>query len=271
MRVFVAGATGAIGTRLVPQLVERGHEVLGTSRSAEKGARLTGARRRTGGSRRARSRRREEGGARRAPGRDRPPGERALRHERLQALRPQLRPDQPAADGRNRRSARGRPRGGRRAVRRPELRRLAVRPGRRPGEDGGRPARPDPGAGHARDARGDPAPRAGGDGRRGHRTPLRRLLRLPRRRAARDRAQAAIPRGRRRRRNLVVRPPRGRGRRDRARRSSKARAGSTTSSTTSPRPSGSGCPHWPPRSTPSLPGTCRGGSPASSQARAASC
>jgi nucleoside-diphosphate-sugar epimerase len=40
MRVFVAGATGAIGTRLVPQLVERGHEVLGTSRSAEKGARL---------------------------------------------------------------------------------------------------------------------------------------------------------------------------------------------------------------------------------------
>jgi nucleoside-diphosphate-sugar epimerase len=33
MRVFVAGASGAIGTRLVPQLVERGHEVLGTHRS----------------------------------------------------------------------------------------------------------------------------------------------------------------------------------------------------------------------------------------------
>jgi 2-alkyl-3-oxoalkanoate reductase len=36
MRVFVAGATGAIGTRLVPQLVDRGHEVVGTSRSAGK-------------------------------------------------------------------------------------------------------------------------------------------------------------------------------------------------------------------------------------------
>ncbi len=36
MRVFVAGATGAIGTRLVPQLVDRGHEVIGTSTSTEK-------------------------------------------------------------------------------------------------------------------------------------------------------------------------------------------------------------------------------------------
>jgi nucleoside-diphosphate-sugar epimerase len=33
MRVFIAGASGAIGTRLVPQLVERGHEVVGTYRS----------------------------------------------------------------------------------------------------------------------------------------------------------------------------------------------------------------------------------------------
>jgi 2-alkyl-3-oxoalkanoate reductase len=36
MRVFVAGASGAIGTRLVSQLVARGHEVIGTSRSARK-------------------------------------------------------------------------------------------------------------------------------------------------------------------------------------------------------------------------------------------
>jgi nucleoside-diphosphate-sugar epimerase len=33
MRVFVAGASGAIGSRLVPQLIDRGHEVIGTSRS----------------------------------------------------------------------------------------------------------------------------------------------------------------------------------------------------------------------------------------------
>ena len=33
MRVFVVGASGAIGGRLVPQLIDRGHEVIGTSRS----------------------------------------------------------------------------------------------------------------------------------------------------------------------------------------------------------------------------------------------
>jgi 2-alkyl-3-oxoalkanoate reductase len=41
MRVFVAGASGAIGSRLVPQLVERGHDVVGSSRSREKSDRLT--------------------------------------------------------------------------------------------------------------------------------------------------------------------------------------------------------------------------------------
>jgi nucleoside-diphosphate-sugar epimerase len=40
MRVFVAGASGAIGTRLVPQLIERGHEVIGSSRSPGKAERL---------------------------------------------------------------------------------------------------------------------------------------------------------------------------------------------------------------------------------------
>src|SRR4051794_36396268 len=36
MRVFVAGATGAIGRRLVPKLVERGHEVVATTSRREK-------------------------------------------------------------------------------------------------------------------------------------------------------------------------------------------------------------------------------------------
>jgi nucleoside-diphosphate-sugar epimerase len=40
MRVFVAGASGAIGTRLVPQLIERGHEVIGTFRSPGNAERL---------------------------------------------------------------------------------------------------------------------------------------------------------------------------------------------------------------------------------------
>jgi len=34
MRIFVAGATGVIGRRLVPMLVEAGHEVVGTTRTA---------------------------------------------------------------------------------------------------------------------------------------------------------------------------------------------------------------------------------------------
>ena len=40
MRVFVAGASGAIGTRLVPQLIDRGYEVIGTSRSAGNAERI---------------------------------------------------------------------------------------------------------------------------------------------------------------------------------------------------------------------------------------
>jgi nucleoside-diphosphate-sugar epimerase len=40
MRVLVVGASGAIGTRLIPQLTDRGHEVIGSSRSAGKAGRL---------------------------------------------------------------------------------------------------------------------------------------------------------------------------------------------------------------------------------------
>jgi len=40
MRVFVAGASGAIGKRLVPQLVERGYEVVGAFRNPEHAERV---------------------------------------------------------------------------------------------------------------------------------------------------------------------------------------------------------------------------------------
>src|SRR3954453_22079255 len=40
MRVFVAGASGAIGIRLVPQLIDAGHEVIGTFRSPGNAERL---------------------------------------------------------------------------------------------------------------------------------------------------------------------------------------------------------------------------------------
>jgi len=36
MRVFVAGASGAIGKRLVPALVAAGHEVTGSTRKPAK-------------------------------------------------------------------------------------------------------------------------------------------------------------------------------------------------------------------------------------------
>jgi nucleoside-diphosphate-sugar epimerase len=41
MKIFVAGATGFVGSRLIPLLVDRGHQVVGTTRSAAKADRLT--------------------------------------------------------------------------------------------------------------------------------------------------------------------------------------------------------------------------------------
>jgi nucleoside-diphosphate-sugar epimerase len=43
MRVFVAGATGAIGRPLLPKLVAAGHEVTGTTRSEERAEAIRGA------------------------------------------------------------------------------------------------------------------------------------------------------------------------------------------------------------------------------------
>ena len=36
MRIFLAGASGAIGRRLTPLLIAAGHEVTGTTRSVDK-------------------------------------------------------------------------------------------------------------------------------------------------------------------------------------------------------------------------------------------
>jgi nucleoside-diphosphate-sugar epimerase len=43
MRVFVTGATGAVGTYLVPHLIQRGHQVIGATRSPDKLDTLTRA------------------------------------------------------------------------------------------------------------------------------------------------------------------------------------------------------------------------------------
>ena len=43
MRIFVAGATGALGSRLVPMLVEHGHDVVGMTRSRPERVRELGA------------------------------------------------------------------------------------------------------------------------------------------------------------------------------------------------------------------------------------
>ena len=43
MRVFLAGATGAIGKRLVPLLIQAGHSVTGTTRSVQKAEELRAA------------------------------------------------------------------------------------------------------------------------------------------------------------------------------------------------------------------------------------
>ena len=43
MRVFLAGAAGAIGRRLLPLLIGAGHQVTGTTRLAETGKELARA------------------------------------------------------------------------------------------------------------------------------------------------------------------------------------------------------------------------------------
>jgi hypothetical protein len=148
-------------------------------------------------------------GRRRFPTRcDRPPGDRARRPQRPEALRPKLCADESAPHGRHGRAARRCAQGQCRPRHRAELHELALRTRRRTDQDRGRSARPHAGAVDAAEPRGDPASRAGSRRRGRSGAPLRRLLRLPRRRSARARAQATVPDRRRRRRHLVIRAPR---------------------------------------------------------------
>ena len=138
------------------------------------------ARRNARGGRRARPGRRRAGGGPGAAGRDRPPDDRDRSVVQPAPHGARLRHHQPAAHRGHRPSARGRARGGGPALRRAELRSLAVRAYGGHGEVRGRPARHDAARPGAHDARRDQVPGEGRDERRldrGHRAPLRRLLR----------------------------------------------------------------------------------------------
>ena len=166
MRVLVAGATGAIGQQLVPQLVAPGHQVTATTRSPAKAAGL-----RELGAEPAVVDGLDAMAVGEAVARAEPEvvihqmtatgGRFDLRHfDRTFAATNELRTagtDHLLAAATRR---------GRAPRHRPELHRLAEHPDRRPGEDRGRPARPGSAGGPAGDARGDQVPGAGGPARR---------------------------------------------------------------------------------------------------------
>ena len=208
MRIFIAGATGAVGKRLVPLLVASGHEVVGTTRIGRR-RRVPSRARRTSRSCSTRSTRQLSA----APSRRRSRTSSSTRRPPCRAARELAQPrrgvrgDEPAADRGHRQPA-GRCEGVRREkVRRPELRRLAVRErgiGRQ-GRGGRRSIRP---AGERRaEHGGDPSPRGHGcraEATRRDRAPLRRFLRagdVARRgwRACHGDPQAPVPDRRRRR------------------------------------------------------------------------
>ena len=260
MRVFVAGASGAIGTRLVPQLIDR--RARGDRHPGRPGA--------------------PNGCARSAPSRSR-----SICSTRAPCARPCSRPSPTRSSTRRplwrtcaspgtSTAASRRPTGcGPRAPTRcwpPRARRasrrfvaqsfasLPLRARGRAGQDRGRPARPHPAGVDARDARRDAPSRRGGHRRRRDRASLRRLLRRRQRRADRACAQAAVPDRRRRRRRLLVRSTSTTRLQRPCSRSNTTARRSTTSSTTSPPRCANGCPCWRTRSAPSRPVTSRSGS-----------
>ena len=157
MRILVAGATGAVGLQLVPQLIAAGHSVVGTTRTPAKAEII----KRMGAEPAI------------ADGLDAPAIRAAViaakpdvvidqmtdlgGGHRSPAFRPRLRHHQPVAHGRHRFPAGGRTRGRRETFHRPELLRLDLRPRRRSDQDGGRCAGSRSAGGTAPHAAGDPA------------------------------------------------------------------------------------------------------------------
>ena len=143
MRVFVAGATGALGRQLVPGLVAAGHEVVGMTRTAAKQEALGAM-----GARPVVADALDPDAVARVvaeaePGGDRPPAHRAVGSAGPAAPGSLLRHDQPPAHRGHRLPAGRRPGGGRAPLRGAELCGLAVRPRRRAGQGRDRPLDPD--------------------------------------------------------------------------------------------------------------------------------
>ena len=275
MKVFVAGATGVLGRALVPQLVARGHEVVGMTRSASKQDLV-----RSLGARPVVADALDPDAVAQAVASAEPEvivhqltalsGKMSIRDARHPDRSADGADDQPAADRGDGPSAGRRPRRGRAAVRGAELRGVPVRPHGRAGADRGRAPRSQPSGAAAAGGGGAPLSGAGGDDDRvgrGPRAALRRLLRAgDRDQPGSGRAdggagpQAPVPDRRRRRRASCRTSTSTTPRRRPSPRSSAAGRASTTSSTTSPRPCASGCRCWRARSTPSRRGGSRAGS-----------
>ena len=198
MRVLVVGASGAIGTRLVPQLIARGHEVIGTYRTPTNAERVGALGAEPDRARPARRARRAQG-CPRQPSPTRSSTRR--RHWRTCAS-----PGTSTAASRRptgfaaRAPTRCWPLRARRAWRGSSRRATPAR-GTRARAGGSRPRRtrstPTPSR-DARDRSRHAVSRRGGHRCRRDRASLRRLLRRLQRRAGRARAQATVPDRRRR-------------------------------------------------------------------------